>query len=190
MPKFEKTISDPQFIQARLIRKKYANDMWEIGDTLRRLARDAKEIERRMKREADTLASARETVKFVSFVPNGSIEQQIADPNYIAPRVLPDFNNVESMANNIMYLADKAAEDNTIVISEEDKAEYARIHLGIEKDLPADFNPATHFHNGELGRMPSSLINHKNKEDYETPAGGWIVNAVQEYAVPESPRTP
>ena len=184
MPKFPKPMSDSQFIQVRLIRKKYAGEMGQLAHKMRKLAKEAKAIERRMQAEAELIApNSGETIKLTSFVPHRPTQPTA---NIF---IMPDFNDVECMANHIMHLADNALEDNTIVVSHEDKADYARFHLGILRDLPRDFNPATHYHYGDLCRIPDAQMR-KEKDEYETPAGGWIVDVAEEDSVPETPQTP
>ena len=181
-------MTDAQFIQLRFIRKDHARDMGSIACKIRRLAREAKIIEERMQRKAETIMiSGGETFPLASFVPNGPIRNQRISST---PIILPDFADVERMASNIMRLAENAIEDDTIVISKEQQNIYARVHLGISTDLPRDFNPATHITYGDLRALSPTLI-HKQREEYETPAGGWIVDVGgnEEY-VPESPRTP
>ena len=170
-----KILSDSQFIQVRLIRKKYAGEMGQLAQRMRKLAKEARAIELQMKADAELIApNNMETTKLTSFVPRRSTHGNSLD-----------FNDVECLANQIMYLADSAIADNTIVVSNEDKADYARFHLGIVTDLPRDFNPVTHFHYGSLCPIPDAQI-HKEKNEYETPAGGWIVD-VDEDSVPETP---
>jgi len=169
-PASPKTMTDTQFVQVRLIRKKYAHKMGRIAHRMRKLAREAIQIEQSMQAKARAITLAEDDehpIPLASFVPHSM-------------PFLPNFDDVERMTTSIMRLADRALLDNTIVISNEHKADYARLRLGITTSLPPDFNPA-------IGDRRIS-----DKEEYETPAGGWIVSEEEEEVdlVPETQRTP
>ena len=161
---------DTQFIQLRLIRKKYTKEMRDVAQTLRKAARKAMQLEEMMAKEAEVIMMSNANVPMASFMPNSKTLLQ----------------DIRDEADSIIQLANKTDEDSTIVICKEQRAEYARTMLGIRVQIPKDWNPATHYHYGDM-RPLTPTYPERDESEYKTPAGGWIVDTAEENCVPETP---
>jgi hypothetical protein len=159
---------DTQFIQLRLIRKKFTKEMRDVAQTLRKAARKGMLLEEMMAKEAEAIMMSNARVPMASFLPNSKTLLQ----------------DIKDGAEGIIHLVNKTDNDTTIVICKEQSAEYARKMLGIVVQLPKDWNPATHYHQGDMRPLTPT---YRDEKEYRTPAGGWIVETAEEDCVPGTP---
>jgi hypothetical protein len=163
---------DSPFVQLKQIRKKHAQQMKKIAATMKRAAEEAIELDETMKRQA--IAITRDHSSLASFTPLGPISAQGDEPH-----PTPDFKDVRDLAHQVLGMVQVAETGTIIVVPRAEQAEYARTKYGVQI-LPADWNPATHYHCEDLRPLTPPVLPRRKLSEYETPEGGWIIEQEEE----------
>ena len=170
-------IDDVQFLKLGMIRKKYASRMKKIANAMLKAAKQGEKLEEEMAYDFTNEMSMEVGILHPKSIgPNNEITSLSCLPTFpTEPQVPIGFDQVRDLSCHILKLASAPA---TVIISEEKKADYAREKHNIPDFslLPADWNPATHYHSCDF-RPVTPGWPPRDPAEYETPNGSWVVPA-------------